>query len=108
VTAEGRELGGYRRRRARLGQLLEALPGEAAHDIVHSDDGQVKYDAWFVWDLDIEDGVTVADLFLEQKGRSLDATVVAPGRIGLAIASTAASDLDRGPRPAAGPTGAAP
>jgi hypothetical protein len=52
---------------------LDGMDDDESADIAGSDDGIVKYTAWFIWDLDIEDGVTVADLFLQQKGRALEA-----------------------------------
>jgi hypothetical protein len=51
---------------------LDALTDEDAEDLVASEDAEPKYNAWFLWDLEIEDGVTVSDLFLEQRGRSID------------------------------------
>jgi hypothetical protein len=52
---------------------LDGVDEREAGDLVESEDAQVKYNAWFVWDLDIEDTTTVADMFLEQRGRTLDA-----------------------------------
>lgn len=51
---------------------LADLDDDEAEDLFTSDDAIVKYNAWFIWDLEIEDGVTVADMFLEQKGRTLE------------------------------------
>lgn len=51
---------------------LDDLDDDEAEDLAGSDDAIVKYNSWFIWDLDIEDGVTVADLFLKQKARTLE------------------------------------
>lgn len=51
---------------------LDSMRPEAVQALLASDDAQVKYNAWFVWDLEIEDGLTVADLFLARRGRLLD------------------------------------
>lgn len=51
---------------------LDDLDDEEAGELVASDDAEVKYNAWFIWDLFIEDNETIADRFLQQKGRSLD------------------------------------
>lgn len=37
-------------------------------DLVENDDAIVKYNTWFVFDLDIDEGRTVADMFLAQRG----------------------------------------
>lgn len=51
---------------------LDDLDDDEAAELVESEDAQVKYNAWFIWDLFIEDNETVADAFLQQKGRTLD------------------------------------
>lgn len=51
---------------------LDDLDDDEAEDLFTSDDAIVKYNSWFIWDLDIDGGVTVADMFLAQKGRTLE------------------------------------
>jgi hypothetical protein len=51
---------------------LDAMDPDEADRFVQLDDSDVKYNAWFVWDFDIDDGRTVADRFLERHGRSLE------------------------------------
>ena len=43
----------------------------AVKDLVGSDDARSKYNAWFLFDLDIDAGGTVADLFLADRGARL-------------------------------------
>lgn len=54
----------------RLDELSEA----DAQALVDDPDSEVKFNAWFLFDLDIDGGRTVADMFLAQKGASLPAT----------------------------------
>jgi hypothetical protein len=51
---------------------LDEMDPDETDRFIESDDSDVKYNAWFLWDLIIDDGRTVADLFLERHGRSLE------------------------------------
>ncbi|HEY2432959.1 MAG TPA: hypothetical protein VGI12_09835 [Vicinamibacterales bacterium] len=53
--------------------FLDQMDDDVKDALVEDDDAIVKYSSWFIWDLDIDEGRTVADLFLEARGRSLDA-----------------------------------
>ena len=47
---------------------LDGMDEREARELVESDDAIVKYNTWFVFDLDIDEGRTVADMFLAQRG----------------------------------------
>jgi hypothetical protein len=51
--------------------FLDDMDDDEADKLLESDDASAKYYAWFIWDLDVDEGRTVADLFVEQRGRSL-------------------------------------
>jgi SEC-C motif len=47
---------------------LDGMDAREARELVVSDDATIKYNTWFVFDLDIDAGRTVADIFLAQRG----------------------------------------
>jgi hypothetical protein len=51
---------------------LDACTREQEQELFGSDDVVAKYNTWFAFDVDIDDGRRVIDLFLERQGRSLD------------------------------------
>jgi SEC-C motif-containing protein len=47
---------------------LDRMDERAVRELVGSDDAIAKYNIWFAFDLDIDEGRTVADMFLAQRG----------------------------------------
>ena len=55
------------------GKRLFEIPAPDAQALLEGDDAAAKYNCWFVFDLDIEGGRTIADMFLAQKSHQLSA-----------------------------------
>ena len=55
------------------GNLLRDIPTHEAQWLMDSDDANIKYDAWFLFDWEIEHSSTAADLFLEAERTRLTA-----------------------------------
>jgi hypothetical protein len=47
---------------------LDGMDDAHARDLVEHEDTIAKYNGWFLFDLEIDEGQTVADMFLEQRG----------------------------------------
>jgi hypothetical protein len=52
-------------------ERVENLPDNEYADLLEDVDSQVKFNTWFLFDLEIEDGKSVADLFLDEHGHRL-------------------------------------
>jgi hypothetical protein len=51
---------------------LDEMDDDEFEELSSSDDVQVKYAAWLLWDIPVEQGATFADLFVQRRWRSLD------------------------------------